>query len=266
MVGRTSISGVQRKISLRLSADRTTLQLATEKGRYLLKPQAQTYPTLPENEHTTMRLAGLFGIDIPPCGLVRLKDGTWAYIIARFDRTPENRKLRQEDFCQLAGKPPKEKYDGSAELLVRLLRKYATEPLVEILRLYRLLVFSWWTGNGDMHLKNFSLLADPSGVQRLSPAYDLLSTRLVIENDPLALPVLGRKTGLDQDTWLKFATYCELPARAAERVLRTVEARLDPALEAVARSELPTDQKERYSTLLRARAAVAGGRRHRAAG
>ena len=94
---------------------------------------------------------------------------------------------------------------ASAELCARLVRRFATEPLVELLKLYRLLVFSWWTGNGDMHLKNFSLLGAADGTQRLAPAYDQLSTRLVIPNDDLALPVVGKKSNLSRAAWLEYA-------------------------------------------------------------
>jgi serine/threonine-protein kinase HipA len=142
-----------------------------------------------------MVLAGLMGIETAPLELVRLRDGTLAYLTVRFDRPPEGGKLRQEDFCQLSEKSPKEKYEGSAELCARIVRKYASEPLVEMLKLYRLMVFVWWTGNGDMHLKNFSLLASRDGLQRLSPAYDQLCTCLVIPDDPLALTVGGKKKG-----------------------------------------------------------------------
>lgn len=254
MVGHTSLSGVQRKISVGLNQDRTTLQVAIEGGRFLLKPQAQTFPHLPENEHLTMKLAKLVGIDVPPCGLVRLRDDSVAYVVARFDRPHGGGKLRQEDFCQLAEQPPKNKYEGSAELCVRLVRKYASEPLVEILKLYRLLVFVWWTGNGDMHLKNFSLLAAPDGLQRLSPAYDLLCTRLVITEDPLSLSVQGRKDGLTRAAWLRFAEYCQIGPRAAERVLDTMAGSLDEALGLVSRSPLPLELRESYAELLTARA------------
>ncbi|HUF60639.1 MAG TPA: HipA domain-containing protein [Verrucomicrobiales bacterium] len=128
MVGHTSLSGVQKKISVNLSADRATLQVAAVGGRYILKPQTGTYPALPENEHVTTQLAKLVDIDMSPNGLVLLKDGTLAYIVRRFDRLPDGHKLRQEDFCQLAELPPKDKYDGgSAGLCVKLLRKYANE-------------------------------------------------------------------------------------------------------------------------------------------
>jgi serine/threonine-protein kinase HipA len=258
MVGHTSLSGVQRKISLRLDTERNTLQVAVSGGFYILKPQAQTFPALPENEHVTMLLAACWGIDTPPLALLELADGSTAYLVQRFDRRREGGKRRQEDFCQLAGLSPKEKYDGSAELCVRLVRRFASEPLVEVLELYRLLVFCWWTGNGDMHLKNFSLLAGEDGLHRLSPAYDLLCTRLVIPEDPLALPIGGNKERLTRGRWLRFAEYCRLPSKAAERVLQTAATVLPECLELLQRSALPEEMKARYAELLRERTAVLG--------
>jgi serine/threonine-protein kinase HipA len=249
MVGHTSLSGIQKKISVNLAADRATLQVAAEGGRYILKPQTETYPALPENEHVTTRLAQLVEIEVAPFGMVPLKDGSLAYIVRRFDRLDDGRKLRQEDFCQLAELSPKEKYDGSAELLVRLLRKYASEPLIEILKLYRLLVFIWWSGNGDMHLKNFSLLVDEQGVMRLTPAYDLACTRLVIPNDALALPITGKKDNLDRDDWMAFARYCQLPEKTALRVLETQASVTDSAAALIDRSFMSAEQKKAYRAL-----------------
>jgi serine/threonine-protein kinase HipA len=250
MVGHTSLSGIQKKISVNLAPGHTTLRVAAEGGRYILKPQTETYPSVPENEHLTTRLAQLAGIEVSPNGLVSLKDGSLAYVVKRFDRLSNGHKLRQEDFCQLAKKSPKEKYDGSGELCVRLLRDYATEPLVEILKLYRLLVFTWWSGNGDMHLKNFSLLADEKGIMRFTPAYDLLCTRLVIPNDTLALPILGRKDNLQRGTWLKFAEYCQLPEKTALRVLDKQASILEDATQLIDRSFLADEQKDEYKRLI----------------
>ncbi len=250
MVGHTSLSGIQKKISVNLGPGRATLRVAAEGGRYILKPQTETFPALPENEHVTTCLAKLAGIEVSPNGLVSLQDGSLAYVVRRFDRRPNGHKLRQEDFCQLSEKSPKEKYDGSGELCVRLLHKYATEPLVEILKLYRLLVFSWWSGNGDMHLKNFSLLADEQGIFRFTPAYDLLCTRLVIPQDKLALPILGRDDNFRRGTWLKFADYCRLPEKIALRVLDQQTQILEDATQLIDRSFLPADQKVDYQRLI----------------
>ena len=256
MVGRTSISGVQRKISLGLGADRMTLQVGADRARYILKPATEVYPSLPENEHVTMRIAKLCRIAIPECGLIRLEDGSLAYIVVRFDRPAEGGKLRQEDFCQLALKSPKQKYEGSAERCARLLRRYASEPVVEQLKLFRLMVFAWWTGNGDMHLKNFSLLADLDGRHHLSPAYDLVCTRLLIQDDPLALPVGGKDRGITRKTWLEYGEYCELPRPAIDREFAAIAAAVAPARRLLGQSLLPDEMKQRYSTLLEARAGI----------
>lgn len=204
----------------------------------------------------TMRIAEAAGIDVPPCGLAPLKDGTWGYVIERFDRTPRGAKRRQEDFCQLSLKAPKEKYDGSAELCVRVLRRFATEPRIEILRWFRLFVVGWWTGNGDMHLKNFSLLADDEGRFKLSPAYDLVCTRLYLPSDPLALPVGGKRDNLTARSWIELAAYCGIPAKAARRVLDEVVAAHPRAEALVSRSTLPDDMQETYTSLLHDRAGI----------
>jgi serine/threonine-protein kinase HipA len=256
MVGHTSLSGIQKKISVNLGVDRETLQVAAEGGLYILKPQTGTYPALPENEHVTTRLAQLVGIETAPAGLVKLKDGTLAYVVRRFDRLAGGGKVRQEDFCQLAEKSPKEKYDGSAELCVRLLRKYATEPLIEIRKLYRLLVFVWWSGNGDMHLKNFSVFIGADGIVRLTPAYDLVATNLVIANDPLALSVAGKKTKLRRSDWLEFAEYCQLSAKVAAPILDRQGSSADEAKSLIERSFLPDEQKPPYQELIQQRSVL----------
>ena len=255
MVGRTSLSGVQRKISLTLSPDRTRLQVATGAGLFVLKPETEVYPELPQNELLTMRLAERANIQIPACGLIRLKDGALAFISRRFDRLEGSRKLRQEDFCQLAEKSPKEKYRGSAELCAHLVRQYATEPLVELLRLFHRFVFTWLTGNGDMHLKNLSLVTGPDEIDRLSPAYDLMCTRLIIPDDQLALPVGGKRDGLSRKDWLSFAAYCEIPRPAATRALAKLAKSANDNLELIERSRLGQDGRHAYLELVLSRLA-----------
>jgi serine/threonine-protein kinase HipA len=254
MVGHTSLSGVQRKISMQLEKESRTLRVATEGGQFILKPQAQTFPSLPENEHVNLRIAERVGIVIPPCALLELKDGSRAYLVRRFDRVAGG-KLLQEDFCQLATKSPKDKYQGSAELCARLVLRYATAPLIEAEKLFRLLVFAWWTGNGDMHLKNFSLLRGEDGNYRLAPAYDLVSTRLVIPNDELALPIGGTKR-ITRRRLLELGTHCKLPARVVERVLGEIAAATGDAALLVDGCFLPEPMKRELVELLEARTAV----------
>lgn len=251
MAGKMSISGVQEKVSLTLSKDKRSLEVTASGGRYILKPEPHRYSSVPQIEHLTMRLASLTSIEVPPFGLMRLNDGSLAYVIKRFDRLDDGTKLQVEDFCQLSEKPIRDKYQGSAELCVRLLRTYASEPLIEIRKLYILLLFSWWTGNSDLHLKNISLLTTRDGIRRLSPAYDLVSTRLVLpEDDKLALPIGGRDQKFTRRKWLDFAEYCEIPERAATRILAAQIAAFDTAKSLIADSFVSVDAKEKFVQIL----------------
>jgi serine/threonine-protein kinase HipA len=252
MAGKMSISGVQEKLSLRLSDDKSRLEVAPAGGRYILKPEPSRFAFVPQNEHLTMRLAELVGIEVPPLGLVELKDKAMAYIIKRFDRLDDGAKLLVEDFCQLDEKPARDKYRGSGELCVRILRKYATEPLIEIRRLFKVLLFSWWASNGDQHLKNFSVVRTTEGRWRLAPAYDLVCTRLPIPSDrDLALPIRGKKRDLAKQQWLDFAEYAGIPERAAARLLQEQINALEPSLSFIDASFLPDELKSQYQDIVR---------------
>jgi serine/threonine-protein kinase HipA len=255
MVGRVSISGVQRKLSVTLTTDRATLRLATAGGNFLLKVQSQTFPNLPENEWVTQRLAALCGVTVPPAALMPLRDGSLAYVVRRFDR-PAGGKLPMEDFCQLSGRMPGEKYDGSAEQCAQLVRQFTREPLIELQKLYRQFAFAWCTGNGDLHLKNLALLGDGRGEHRLSPAFDLLNTRLVIPDDTLALPVCGKRDNLKVATWLQLAERAGLAERAARRVLREIGGIRPAMLELLADAPLPEAMRDDYIALLEQRSRV----------
>jgi len=256
MAGGVSISGMQPKLSMRLSADRLALETVEGGGEFILKPQSPKFESLPENEHLTMRLAQLAGIEIPPCGLALLRDGSPAYIVRRYDRhIGSHRKLRQEDFCQLAGLPSDKKDEGSGELCVRLLRKYIrTAPEVEIAKLYRRLVFAYLTGNGDLHLKNLSLIIGNNGEPRLSPAYDQLCTRLVIPDDQLTLSICGKRDRLNRDTFLRFAEYSGLAADDASAILGELHRLIHPFAELISSSLLPVDLQAIYTALIAVRA------------
>ena len=257
MAGKMSISGVQEKVSLRLSPDKSRLDVAETGGRYILKPEPSRYSALPQNEHASMCIASIVEIETPPFGLIRLKDGALTYIIKRFDRLDHGTKLQVEDFCQLGEKPLREKYEGSAELCVRILRKYASEPLLEISKLYRLLLFGWWIANGDMHLKNFSLLTLPDTTRRLSPAYDLVCTQLAIPGDDgLALPMGGRNKKFTRRDWLDFGGYCGIPKKAVERIVASQIGALEVSIGIIDRSFLPEKKKKEYEKIVREHTAV----------
>lgn len=263
MVGRASLPGVQRKLSVSLSDDPTpALTVATERGSFILKPQSQTFPAIPENEHVTLRIAAAAGVEVPHAGLFALRDRSPALVVRRFDRAG-SRRVPLEDFCQLSRRSPKEKYEASAEECFRLVKRFASEPGPEALRLYRRLLVVWWTGNGDMHLKNFSLLTGGDGRVRLSPAYDLVCTRLVIPGDPLALPVAGKKDRITKKTWLELAKWASIAAPLAEREITAVTSALPKAEALLGRSSLSEEMRDAYRDLLRGRAGILAGPRRR---
>lgn len=193
--GRMSISGIQEKVSLRLVGN--TLEPTTLDGTHLLKPipiamaAALELPEdVPANEHLTMQVAAqVFRLRTAPCGLVFFPDGSPALVVRRFDRAADSGgKLRQEDFCQLSGRSAQTagrnfKYEGSYEECGQLVRTFCPAWRIAIERLFRQIVFTYLFGNGDAHLKNFSLLETPSGDHALSPAYDLLGTSLHQPNE-----------------------------------------------------------------------------------
>src|SRR5262249_40502713 len=140
------------------------------------------FPHLPENEDLTMRLAALFGIETADHSLIRLKTGELSYITKRFDRV-NGEKLPLEDMCQLTETLTTQKYRSSMEKIGRTIDRFSTNPGIDKLALFTLSLFSYVCGNADMHLKNFSLLTTGEEWIRLSPAYDLLSTKLAMPAD-----------------------------------------------------------------------------------
>jgi serine/threonine-protein kinase HipA len=200
-----SIQGVQPKLSARLNLKSGVFEVVTIGGRYILKPQNPVYPELPENEDVTMRMAAAVDIETPLHGLIYAKDGSLTYFIERFDRMGRNKKLAMEDFSQLMGLPREAKYDGSMEKVASVIDRHCAFPALEKLKLFRLTVFCFLTGNEDMHLKNFSLISRPEKVE-LSPAYDLLNTSIAIgqPSEELALPLKGRKRKIDRSSLVDY--------------------------------------------------------------
>ncbi|MCK6614363.1 MAG: HipA domain-containing protein [Ignavibacteriaceae bacterium] len=189
---RISISGVQIKHLLRLQKNR--FELTASGGEYILKPAGSGSFLFPEllaaNEHLTMQAASqVFDLKTAPNAFMLLSDGSPAYIIKRFDRTSTGTPLPVEDFAQIAGKSsetggPDFKYNSSYEEIGNLIRKYVSAPELELEKFFRLVFFNYLISNGDAHLKNFSLLRnDEFGDYLLSPAYDLLCTRLHLPNE-----------------------------------------------------------------------------------
>lgn len=193
---RISISGVQEKLSLRLEKNRLQLTAPGEHGLYLLKPiprDVKNVAQVPANEHLTMQIARqVYGLNTAENALIFFTDGAPAYITKRFDVKPDGGKRGKEDFAALAGKTREIggdnfKYESSCEEIGLLMQRYVPAWRVECEKYFSLVVFNFLFSNGDAHLKNFSLLETPNGDYILAPAYDLLNTRLHVDDDDFAL-------------------------------------------------------------------------------
>lgn len=259
-LGRTVMPGVQPKISLGLvRGRRRTLRIeAGARQRYILKPQNADFPAMPENEHLSMQMARRFGIQVPEHGLIRLLDGSLAYIVERFDRLPDGRKLRQEDFAQLAGLTTSAKYDLFASDCAGLVERFSSRARADLIRLFERFVLSWWIGDGDLHAKNLSLLTGLDGRHSISPAYDIVSSAVYKESSSaLALPLAPEDVLLSAAGWARFAGTCRIPATVAAGILRRPAGQLAAAIELVDRSRLPTRAlRSDYRECIAARAAA----------
>lgn len=194
----TTVTGVQAKLSLDISrghaGEPQRFTIVGLWGRFILKPQTDRFAHLPENEDLTMHMAEAAGIKTVPHSLIRFVDGELCYLTRRVDRTKKGAKIAMEDMCQLSERLTEDKYKGSYERIAKLIRRYSSAPLLDVVNFWEVVLFSWLTGNADMHLKNFSLFR-PANDYMLTPAYDLLSTSLAMPEDDeeLALTLNGKK-------------------------------------------------------------------------
>lgn len=191
-----SISGFQEKYSMVLDGNELRLTKENEQGKYILKPVSdlpKNTEFAPANEHLTMQIAQqIFKIETAENALVFFENGSPAYLTKRFDYDINGNKLAVEDFASLLGKNPatdgeQYKYEGNYLDLFEALKKYVPAWKVEAPKLYGLILFNYLFSNGDAHLKNFSLIETQQGDFKLSPAYDLLNTKIHIDDTDFAL-------------------------------------------------------------------------------
>ena len=204
----TTVTGVQPKLSLDIlhgaKNDPQRFTIVGLWGRYILKPQTELYPSLPEIEDLTMHLAELAKINVVPHSLIRFADGKLGYITRRIDRTVNGKKLPMEDMCQLTERLTEYKYKGSYEQIAKTILKYSSVSKLDLVNYWEQVLFSWITGNADMHLKNFSLYSNNPNNYQLTPGYDMVSTALVIPDDEeeMALTLNGKKRKIKKEDFI----------------------------------------------------------------
>lgn len=251
----TTLTGVQAKLSLDVNhgqknePDRFTIVGLW--GRFILKPQTDTYRSLPELEDLTMHMAEAAKIAVVPHGLIRFDDGELCYITRRIDRQPDGSKTAMEDMCQLSERLTEYKYKGSYELIAKLIKKYSAVPQLDLVNFWEVVVFSWITGNSDMHLKNFSLYKTPLGFC-LTPAYDLLSTLIVMPQDTeeLALTLNGKKRKIKRSDFEKAMTASGLNEKVIQNMANKFGKAISKWIDLIDNSFLPNDMKREYKRLI----------------
>ena len=264
---RLSVTGVQKKLSLHMTPGtsvpgalgygRLTLVGALG-GTHILKPPSIEYPEMPQVEHLTMLLASQCGIRVAAHGLIAGSEGSLSYITKRFDRHKKS-KVAVEDLCQLSELPTSNKYKSTVERAGQIVRRFSSNPGDDALRFFELIVFCFLTGNADMHLKNFSLMRSEDDLVSMTPAYDLVSTRLLISvnEDPeeSAMPLNGKKSNLKKADFAALGSNLKLPEKVVDRTLERLRDTLPLWERAVDRAILSDEQKRNYVTLLRERVA-----------
>jgi serine/threonine-protein kinase HipA len=255
----TAVTGVQPKLSLHLASAKQSklakkFTIVGMRGGYILKPASPHYPELPEVEDLTMHLAKIAKIKVVPHSLIRLTSGNLAYITKRIDRK-EKEKLHMEDMCQLTERLTEDKYRGSHEQVAKAILKYAANPGLDLVNFFELVLFSFLTGNADMHLKNFSLIHQPDIGPIFSPAYDLVATALVNPDDDedLALTLNGRKKKINRNDFISAFTTLGLDEKQQENIFKKMAKAKNSWFEFIDISFLSTDSKAAFKNLIQHR-------------
>ena len=257
----TSVTGVQAKMSLDVNRggknEPTKFTIVGLWGKYIFKPQSGRYSCLPELEDLTMKMAEAAHIRTARHTLIRLADGELGYLTLRMDRGRKGEKISMLDMCQLTNRLTEHKYYGTYQQLAETIKKYTAAPMLEVQRYWEVVLFSWITGNSDMHCKNFSLIDTGNGAYALAPAYDLLAVLLAdpddLEEMAMSFTVGGEKNGFDRNTFLTAFTQSGVPTMVADKMIERMKGNLPTWEELISQSFLPDKIKAAYCHLLKKR-------------
>ena len=249
----TSLTGVQPKLSLNLHKHEGSNRLTIVGlwGDFIFKPQTDAYPELPENEDLTMHLAEAARIKVVPHSLIHLADGSLGYITRRIDRTKKGEKIDMEDMCQLTLHPTEYKYKSSCEQIAKAIAAYSSTPRLDLVNFMQVLLFSFVTGNNDMHLKNFSLYR-PKALYQLSPAYDLLNVAIANPKDKeeMALSINGKKARIQLADFLKSSDTMGIEQRVTLGLIDGLRNAMPAWIDLINDSFLSDDMKQKYLDLI----------------
>jgi len=254
----TSVTGVQAKMSLDVNRgsknEPARFTIVGLWGKYIFKPQSAKYSNLPELEDLTMKMAEIAHIRTARHTLIRLADGELGYLTLRMDRGRKGEKISMLDMCQLTNRLTEHKYYGTYQQLAETIKKYSSAPMLDVQRFWEIVLFSWMTGNSDMHCKNFSLIDSGNGEYVLSPAYDLLAVLLADPQDPeemaMSFSLGGKKNGFNRNTFMSAFTQSGIPATVADRIINRMAGYLPDWKRLISHSFLSEKMQIAYCSLL----------------
>jgi len=249
-----AITGVQPKLSLEIERPKRAipkLAIVGLWGDFILKPPNDEYNAMPETESLTMRMAETYGMDVVPFSLFRLQSGKLAYLTKRIDRTKQG-KIHMEDMCQLTERLTEDKYKGSYEQIGKVIRHYSANPGLDSIIFFEIVLFSFITGNSDMHLKNFSLINSSGTGYLLADAYDLISSKLLLPEDPeeMALTLNGRKNKIALRDFDVLSISLGIPVKVKETIYKRFSNIWPRWEDLLLRSFLPKELQTAYSELI----------------
>ncbi len=250
-----SVPGVQPKLSMSLIKEKPEKRLTVVGalgGQYIFKPPTVKYPEMPANEHLTMRIAEAFGIRVVPSSLIRLASGELSYITKRIDRSSAGEKIHMIDMFQIT--EAFDKYKSSTEKVGKAIDSYSDNTLLDKVFYYEIVLFSFLTGNNDMHLKNFSMIESASG-WTLSPAYDLLNVSIILPDDTeeLALTLAGKKKKLKRQDFEQLGKTLGLNNKQIAGTFKRFLLKKNSAMKWIDKSFLSVDMKAAYKELMEKR-------------
>ena len=250
-----AVPGVQAKLSMSLiketreRSDNRLTVVGALGGNFILKPPSPDFPEMPENEHLTMRMAEAYGIRVVQSSLIRLQSGELSYITKRVDRAVAGDKIHMLDMFQIT--EAFDKYRSSYEKIGKALGEHSSNPQLDRLFYFELLLFCFVAGNNDMHLKNFSMIESLPGWV-LSPAYDLLNVTILNPDDKeeLALTLEGKKSKIKREHFIHLGQDMGLTGRQMEGVFKRLDVNYSKAISWINDSFLSREMKEKYQELL----------------
>ena len=253
----TSLTGVQPKLSLHLNKYEGSQRLTIVGlwGSFICKPQTAQFKQMPETEDLTMHLAESAKIDVVPHTLMRMADNSLCYLTKRIDRSGTGEKVAMEDMCQLTERQTEHKYKSSYERIAKAIVQYSSMPKMDVTNFFEVILFSWITGNNDMHLKNFSLYEPIDGIIRLTPAYDMLNAVILNPKDDeeLALTLNGKKKKLNRQDFILSGMTMGVGQKTIERLILKYVKLLPEMAEVIDRSFLNDEFKDKYYRVIHER-------------